>query len=124
MTKLQKVASAVDARLTCIKMKNTKWEENHDKTIKDWLKTLPHGSGINSDYWFNFEKSTGEKLIFGNKFHVMNEDGYYEGHIPFTVKVTASLQFDIDILITGPFSRYQDLKEYLYQTYHEAFTEN
>ena len=116
----QQFSSLICARQSCIHTGNEKWLQEHERRINKLIDLLPHGSGIDYDYFFDFEKSTRDKIIFSNAFHVMDEYGYYDGIIDFTIVVKPSLLFDFDLLIKGKFGNNQDLKEYLYDTYDYA----
>jgi len=120
MEKLNQVSRVLEARKVCIKKNNTEWIEKHEATIKEWIDTLPHGSGINFDYWIDMDNSGDNQIVFGNSWDYMNDNGYYDGVIDFKVKVTPSLSFGFNLLITGNFGKHQDIKEYLYDTYNEA----
>lgn len=52
--------------------------DNNKKTM------LPHGSGIDSD-WIVKEK--GNKYICYNSFHCMNDVGFYDGWVDFSVTI-------------------------------------
>src|SRR3990167_5680917 len=92
------LASSIDARLNCLK---------HPEQSQDWIRRharqaefivnncLPHGSGIDSAVTLDFDKSTGEKLIFAFSFHHMNENGFYNGWTSHQITVTPSLQSGI-----------------------------
>lgn len=79
----------------------------------------PHGSGINYEY-DNFHQSK-KRVSFCNYFDLMDENGNYEGAIPF--KVIIDKYLDVKIMFTGLTShgRYLAnkamLKEYLEDTY-------
>lgn len=114
----QKLASSTDARLTCIKRNNTEWKEKHEETIEEIVKNkLPSGSGIDNGNKFNFEKSNGDKIVIDSAFHVLDENGMYDGWIDYNVTVKPSLIHDITLDIRGNFGKRQDVKEMLYEVY-------
>lgn len=43
---------------------------------------LPHGAGINSSWQY---RDTGQSVRVSNVFECMNETGYYDGQVEFTV---------------------------------------
>ena len=53
------------------------------KTLNELEKRLPHGSGI--DYVWDLEER-GEYIYAHNAYHYMNEDGFYDGILPFTIR--------------------------------------
>lgn len=117
----QVLASLVDARLRCLKTGN-EWADKHEENILAICKNeLPSGSGINCGTKIDLDKSTGDKLVFNMSFHHMNDGGYYDGWTEHVVTVKPSLQFDIELSISGR-DRNQ-IKEYLYETYRLALTE-
>jgi len=112
----QEMAKQVNARINCIKANNTEWENRHEDTIEEMVKELPHGSGLDGEWSFDYEKSTSNKLVLHMSYHAMNENGYYDGWIDFTVTVMGSLMFGHEMKITGNFGKYQDIRDYLYDT--------
>ena len=97
----------------------SQWVDKHQESIDEILKALPHGSGIDSGVTFDQNKSTSEKLIFSVPFHSMNEHGYYDGWVDFTLIVTPCFG-GYNIRITGRDKN--QLKEYLSQLFYETFT--
>ena len=97
----------------------SQWVDKHQESIDEILKALPHGSGIDSGVTFDQNKSTSEKHIFSVPFHSMNEHGYYDGWVDFTLIVTPCFG-GYNIRITGRDKN--QLKEYLSQLFYETFT--
>lgn len=69
-------------------------QERADKHI---LANLPHGSGIDGTWlsYIDFKRNgrykfTMNKLVCTNSIHCMNENGYYNGWIPFTLTIPIS----------------------------------
>jgi hypothetical protein len=61
--------------------------------IEDLLKeTLPHGSGIDCDWEFTFQKNG--KIKCSNSWHKMNDNGYYCGYndFNFTIDIDTTYQ--------------------------------
>ena len=124
----QQLASSFNAMQNCEKSGNNEWYYKHEDTIHDIEKNnLPSGSGIDSGTQFDFDKSTDNKLVLNSSYHCMDEFGYYDGWIDFTVTVKPSLIHGLDINISGRFSdrngKYADLKDYLLDTFYTALTE-
>lgn len=118
----QKIASLIAARNNCRKSNNNEWLVTHEDTIEFLVKNyMPSGSGIDCGTQINLEKSTPEKLVFTFSYHHMNEGGMYDGWTEHTLTVRPSLAHDIDIRISGR-DRNQ-IKEYLYETYQHALTQ-
>ena len=113
------LASTCDARLRCTKHLDThkEWYDRHEDTIESIVSDfLPHGSGIDSGVKFNFEHSTGEKLVLDTAFHHMDENGYYDGWSNHTITVRPSLRFGFTLSISG--RNRNDIKDYLSDVFH------
>lgn len=118
------LARANQARLNCIESKNQEWESRHEERIEALVNSLPHGSGIDGKTEFDYEYSTGERLRIYSEYHCMNEGGYYDGWVNFTITLKSSLQFGYTMTIKGNFGKYADVKDYLYDTFSPAFDED
>ena len=82
-----------------------------ESRLEALMQKLPHGSGIDSE-WTIDENSNKKKLSISNSYHVMNDNGYYEGWIDFTVVVVPTL-LGITTTIKGRFGKRLDIREYL-----------
>ena len=116
----KKFAMTLGAYQNCVKSGNKEWEVKHEDKLTEYIKSLPHGSGIDGRTWMD-EKSTVNKLIFHIEYHCMDENGYYAGWYPYKIIVTPSLQNDFDLNIVGKDTPNQ-AKEYLYETFQYAFS--
>lgn len=120
----QQLARTVDALNNCRKANNTEWIEKHigalNKVIHDHM---PRGSGLDSETTIDNEKSNDGRLILYSSYHCMNENGYYDGWVDFTLTVKPSLGFAFDLRIVGNFGKYGFLKDYLYDAFNTAFKE-
>ena len=115
----QKLARTLDAYNNCVEKGNEEWTDKHMDTINRIVENqLPSGSGIDSGCTIEHKRS--KHLLIYSSYHVMNENGMYNGWIDFTVKVNPSLMFGFDLLITGNFGKHQDIKEYLYDLFGVA----
>lgn len=63
---------------------NTQWQkvEEHSSDKYYLRATLPHGSGIDSDWHFSY---SGNRIIASNSYHVMDCMGSYSGWVDFSV---------------------------------------
>jgi len=108
----------------CKVQNNDKWQEKHENNLELIEKNiLPDGSGIDSGCTINREKSNKQKLVIDSAFHLMNNQGFYDGWIKFQVIVKPCLLFGFDINIKGQFSRrpkYSDLKIYLNELFGDC----
>lgn len=116
----QELASLVDARLRCIATGNKFAEQHEERILSICKEQLPSGSGIDCGTKIDLDNSTGDKLVFEVAFHHMDENGYYNGWSSHVVTVKASLQFDIELAISG--HDRNEIKEYLYEVYQCALT--
>ena len=118
----KKFASTLNAYQNCIKSGNKEWEEKHLDKLLEYIDELPHGSGIDGKSEMDLIDSTPNKLIFYIEYHCMDENGYYAGWYSYKIIVTPSLSFDFDLKIVGKDTPNQ-AKEYLYETFQYAFSE-
>lgn len=119
------LSSLVSARLNCIARKptaNVEWQSKHEDSIAELVEFLPSGSGIDGGTKIDLDASTPEKLVFTFGFHHMNDAGMYDGWTEHTLTVRPSLQFDIATTISG--RNRNDIKDYLYETYGYALTQD
>ena len=107
-----------NAYWNCIRSNNTLWQEKHiEKTEALLLEALPHGSGIDCDWHFDFSKE--KQIVCSNSYHRMNDVGYYCGYIDFSIIIKADhrdIFGKLDFRITGNFGKNQDIKDYLEDT--------
>lgn len=128
LTIYRELANRIQARLNCINFKDDQedavyWTEHHEKCIESLKDLLPSGSGIDSGISIDLINSTGEKIIIDSSFHAMNDSGYYDRWIDFSITVTPSLIHGISLKITGRFGKYQDIREYLYDIFATSLRE-
>lgn len=119
----QEMANLILARQNCIKSGNVVWQSNHENRLQELLQELPHGSGLDYTWYYDFNKSNQDKIALSSSFHAMDKNGYYDAVIDFTVIIIADLTCDIRLAITGNFGKYQDVKDYLYEMLDYAFTQ-
>ena len=116
----RELADAIQAKKNCQTAGNTEWLDRWDDTIKLLVNHLPSGSGI-SGTTLDEDSSHAEKLVFTFSFYHMNDNGYYDGWTEHTLTVTPS--FDgINLRISG--RNRNDIKDYLYEMYHYALTQD
>ncbi len=124
----KELSSSIATRLRCITRRNfdpansETYVINHTKKIEKIIREyLPHGCGINDGYDFDYDHSTGEKLVINSSYHCIDNNGFYVMKIPFTIIVTPSLLFDFKLKISGTFGKKKNTKEYLYNLFSESF---
>jgi len=117
------IASRLSAVGNCEKSNNTEWKLKHSEEIRRLVHSLPHGSGIDGKTELDFSRSKPEKLVISGSFHSMDENGYYDGWTDFTVTVTPSLAYGINVKVSGAFPRrYSDTRDYLEEVFSEALS--
>ena len=119
----QELASKINAMANCEKSGNTEWYDKHEDAIQEIIENLPHGSGIDGTTSLDFDATTENKIVIRSEYHTMNEHGYYGRWISFTLTIKPSLQFGIDLKVTGNFGKHQNLKDYLYEVFDNALNE-
>lgn len=118
------IAGAINARENCVSdddvsRHNTVWFERHSKRLELIEENcLPSGSGIDNGCSIDLVRSKPDRLVIETSFHHMNDGGYYDGWTEHEVIVTPSLQFGLNLRITGRDKR--DIKNYLYDVFYES----
>jgi hypothetical protein len=121
----QEMAQIIDAIKNCEKSGNTEWFNNHTEYLEKYLlEKLPHGSGLDYTWRYDYQKSNANKIVLTMSYHAMNENGYYDRVIDFTLTITANLAHGFDTLITGNFGKYQDIKDYLYDILTDSLNQD
>jgi hypothetical protein len=63
-----------------------------------------HGSGIDSDWILS---SNGKKVYLNNSYHVMNDDGYYDGYMDFKITIYKGRITRINFVGLSSYHRYR-----------------
>jgi len=125
----EKLAMCADALRYSLKTNNQEWVDKHEKDIKKYLdEYLPRGSGIDNGMFFSPLQSDDNKMVICSSFHVLDENGFYDGWIDFTVEIYPAFLGGIDLKIEGNFTNRvncvkedaSDIKEYLYEVFYDA----
>lgn len=113
------LATAIQARANCesANPRNTEWFDIWSERIDELVRMLPSGSGIDQGTRIIQELCRPEKIVLEFEFHHINDSGMYDGWTTHTLYVTPSFS-GINLKITG--RNRNDIKEYLYDTYHYA----
>lgn len=98
-----------------LKTTNKEWQPQWEEVIDTLVDMLPSGSGIDRGVKIDFDKSTGEKLVFNFGYHHMDENGYYCGWTEHVLTITPSFLSGFNMKISGPDKN--GIKEYLYETF-------
>ena len=116
----REIAALITAIGNCKKSGNNEWFDKHNERLDALLELLPSGSGVDNGTKLQMQSCTAQKLVFTFGFHHMNDVGMYDDWTEHTLTVNPS--FDgIDLHISG--RNKNDIKEYLYETYHYALTQ-
>ncbi len=116
----REIAALLQAIANCRKAGNHEWLEKHSERLEELVDMLPSGSGIDNGTKLDADASGPHKLVFTLGYHHMNDAGMYDGWTEHKLTVTPS--FDgIDLHISG--RDRNGIKEYLYETYHYALTQ-
>ena len=87
----QVMARLIQARQNCIKAKNQEWFKKHSDRLQALLSELPHGSGLDYTWHYDFDKSNSEQIVLTMSLHSMDENGHYDAIIDFRTVITPSL---------------------------------
>lgn len=124
MVKLySELAAVIQARANCMLAdtpSKIEWRERWTDRINELAKLLPSGSGFDEGTTVDVDASHGEKLVLHTAFHHMNDSGFMEW-TRHTVTVTPSFS-GINIRISG--RNRNDIKEYMYDTFHQDLTQD
>jgi len=124
----KELATKIDAIENCVKNGNQEWFRRHHEELKDLLNQLPHGSGIDGDWKIEYDKTKNDNIVLSNSYHVMNEVGFYDGWIDFTVIVKPDFISGFQLNIKGRFSDYrwqgESIRECLYQVLYDGLRES
>jgi hypothetical protein len=114
------IAALIGAIENCEKSGNIEWFDRHrDRLAYIEKEHLPSGSGVDCGVKVDMHASTRGKLVLSVPFHVMTQDGFYDGWRDYHVIVTPA--FDgISVVVKG--RNAQGIKEYLGDLFHEALT--
>ena len=101
--------------------------ENIDSLEEFIYNNAPHGSGIDYDYNSvrveHYSKDNENKIIFENAYHCMNENGFYDGILPFRVIIGQNITPVIKFvgLNSSGWDRVKkyDVRHYLEDIYYE-----
>ena len=122
-TKLYKEIVKINlAAKNCVNNNNEEWLTRHNEAL-DYIESqyLPHGSGIDSGCTINRDKTTTNKIVIDSSYHLMDDNGFYDGWLDFQVIVEPSLAFETDITIKGRFSdrnyKYEGHRDYLLEIF-------
>lgn len=128
----EKLAMCVNALRNSLKTNNQECVGEHKKDIAKYLdKYLPRGSGIDNGMFFSHLQSDDNKMVICSSFHVLDENGFYDGWIDFTVEIYPAFVGGINLKIEGNFTNRvnciredaSDIKEYLYEVFYDALVQ-
>lgn len=113
------LATLVQARENCLKVRNTEWFDRHTERIERLVKNyMPSGGGFDSGTTLNLSASYPNKLVFDTSFHHMDEAGYYSGWTEHTVTVTPDLASGYHLKVSG--RNRNDIKDYIAECFSHS----
>jgi len=97
------------------------WEVFSERE-KAVIKALPHGSGIDADWYC--EKQQNGKVVCYNSYHIMDENGFYRAWADFSVRFHVDNRKEFRLMFHGSSAQYLNrqhgLREYLDDTVYYA----
>jgi hypothetical protein len=98
------------------------YNEPHLDRLDELLYKLPMGSGIDAGSTIAFEECKPDKIVFNSAFHVMDNQGFYDGWIEFKVIVRPSFMgFDLEIKPLQRKRYFNDyLRDYIFDVFWDA----
>ncbi len=119
----QEIVARVVAMRNCKKSGNEAWYYRHDVALQKLCdQYLPSGSGLDAQPKVNIYLTTDTRLLIAHAdFHHMDEHGSYDGWSAHDVVVTPSLQFGINVRVTG--RDRNDIKNYIRDVFTHALTQ-
>ena len=128
----EKLAMCANALRNSREKNNQEWVDKHEEDMAKYLyEYLPSGSGIDNGMFFSHLQSDDNKMVICSSFHVLDENGYYDGWIDFAVEIYPAFVGGIDLKIEGNFTNRvnfvrkdaSDIKEYLYEVFYDALVQ-
>jgi hypothetical protein len=120
-TVIQALATAIGARLNCLKSGNGEWCDRWGDRIETIRReALLSGSGFDGGTALYLGTSTSDAIRFGVSFHHMDESGMYDGWSDHTVTATPSFVHQVELTISG--RNRNDIKDYIAESMHAALT--
>ena len=118
------IVQAEEARKRCVESGNLEWEKKWLRKAQEYSQKLPSGSGFSTTH---ISECSNQKLTLDGAFHIMNENGYYDGSVRFRVTVLPGLEEDFGLGVKAlkmkwP-RKYLDLKDYIADCFAEALAE-
>jgi hypothetical protein len=96
---------------------------HNDDYCDSLLDALPHGSGIDADWNYSYNKHTGN-ATFTNGYHCMHECGMYDGWQDFSLVINIRQlkkgvnNFNLHFINGDYLSRKYYIRDYLEETFH------
>ena len=101
-TVISRLAGLIYAWKSSVAENKMEWAENHKKAIIELVDNdLPFGSGIDNGTRIDLSRSTANKIYLSCDFHRMDENGFYDGWIEFSLVITPDFISGLSIRITG-----------------------
>ena len=125
----QKISRTIQAMGAC----SSDWQERHNNTIEMIEREyFPHGSGLDADCFIDLDRSTKDKICIQFDYHLMNDNGFYDGWLCLDLILVPSLSWGFDFKIRwytntnnqNKVKRYKPLlEEYLEDLWQETLNQ-
>lgn len=121
----QEIATALAARENVRKSGNKEWIEKWEEKLATLEEKLPSGSGFDSGEKLDINASEPDKIVINGSYHVMDENGFYDGYADYQIIITPSFVHGFELRLIGsskwPHRKaYDGLKDYITETYAEV----
>lgn len=99
-------------------------EEQQENIESQLLELLPHGSGIDCKWEFEWNNDC-NTVKCSNSYHCMNENGFYDGYADFSVtlyptKALTAFRFQFHGKTAHYKNKRYQLRDYLIETFYQA----
>ena len=89
----------------------SEWLDKHADVVNALVTLGPSGSGVDSGFSIDHDKTRRDRIVLTTAFHHMTETGMYDGWTDHEVIVTPTLEFGYELRVTG--RNRNDIKDYL-----------
>lgn len=126
-TVIKRLSVLTTERLRCKVNGNKEMEIKHKDSIEHIVhEYLPSLNGIDHGTKFDYEASTGEKIVLRSSIERMDSSGFILGYVTYELVVRASLKFGIHVTLYGNFRVFdfdsRDIEKNIIRKYYTALS--
>jgi len=77
------------------------WLDKHADVVIALIALGPSGSGVDSGFVVDYDKTRRDRIVLTTAFHHMDEHGGYDGWTDHQIVITPSLEFGTHMRVTG-----------------------